>query len=114
MNFFASAQKSEGRETLENMEGEEERGIVGEENSQKDAAADETSRKKERSQTPQLGSVGVSDADDDKEEDREEQTTGSLWGHTRLTPSVANVWFITCLRGIRDSMYLIANVSSRR
>jgi hypothetical protein len=27
---------------LENMEGEEERGIVGEENSQKDAASDET------------------------------------------------------------------------
>ena len=33
------------------MEGEEERGSVGEENSQKDAAADETSRQTERSQT---------------------------------------------------------------
>lgn len=88
MNFFASAQKSEGRETLENMEGEEERGIVGEENSQKDAAADETSRQKERSQTPQLGSDRGSDDDDDKEDEREEQTSGSLWGHTRLPPSV--------------------------
>ena len=81
-------QKSEGRETLENMEGEEERGIVGEENSQKDAAADETSRQKERSQTPQLGSDRGSDDDDDKEDEREEQTSGSLWGHTRLPPSV--------------------------
>ena len=88
MNFFASTQKSEGRETLENMEGEEERGIVGEENSQKDAAADETSRQKERSQTPQLGSDRGSDDDDDKEDEREEQTSGSLWGHTRLPPSV--------------------------
>ena len=88
MNFFASTQKSEGHETLENMEGEEERGIVGEENSQKDAAADETSRQKERSQTPQLGSDRGSDDDDDKEDEREEQTSGSLWGHTRLPPSV--------------------------
>ena len=57
-------------------------------NSQTEAVADETSRKQESSQTPQLGSVGGSDADDDKEEDCEEQTTGSLWGHTRLPPSV--------------------------
>ena len=88
MNFFASAKKTKGHETLENMEGEEERGSVGEENSQKDAAADETSRQKERSQTPQLGSDRGSDDDDDKEDEREEQTSGSLWGHTRLPPSV--------------------------
>jgi hypothetical protein len=38
------------------MEGDEERGIVSEENSQKDAVSDETSRQKECSQTPQLSS----------------------------------------------------------
>ena len=70
------------------MEGQKERGSVGEENSQKDAAADETSRQKERSQTPQLGSDRGSDDDDDKEDERDEQTSGSLWGHTRLPPSV--------------------------
>jgi hypothetical protein len=70
------------------MEGEEERGSVGEENSQKDAAADETRRQTERSQTPQLRSDRGSDDDDDKEDEREEQTSGSLWGHARLPPSV--------------------------
>ena len=40
----------------ENMEGEEERGSVREENSQKDAAADETSIQTQCSQTPQLPS----------------------------------------------------------
>jgi len=46
---------------MQNMEGEEERGTVGEENSQKDAAT-------ERSQTPQLPSDRGSDDDDDKED----------------------------------------------
>jgi len=73
---------------VQNMEGEEERGSVGEENSQKDAAADETSRQTECSQTPQLRSDRGSDDDDDKEDEREEQTSGSLWGHARLPPSV--------------------------
>jgi hypothetical protein len=54
---------------MQNMEGEEERGSVGEENSQKDAAADETSRQTERSQTPQLRSDRGSDDDDDKEDE---------------------------------------------
>ena len=73
---------------MQNMEGEEERGSVGEENSQKDAATDETSRQTERSQNPQLRSDRGSDDDDDKEDEREEQTSGSLWGHARLPPSV--------------------------
>ena len=45
------------------MEGEEERAMGEDEskyNSQTEAAADKTSRQKERSQTPQLGSVGGS------------------------------------------------------
>ena len=48
------------------MEGEEERGMGGDE-SQTETAADETSRHPERSQTPELrelGSVGGSDADE--------------------------------------------------
>jgi hypothetical protein len=73
---------------MQNMEGEEERGSVGEENSQKDTATDETSRQTERSQTPQLRSDRGSDDDDDKEDEREEKTSGSLWGHARLPPSV--------------------------
>jgi hypothetical protein len=60
---------------MQNMEGEEERGSVGEENSQKDVAANETSRQTERSQTPQLRSDRGSDDDDDKEDEREEQTS---------------------------------------
>ena len=55
--------------------GEEE----SQDNSQTEAVADEISRQPEHSQTPLLGSVGGSDADDDTEEEREEQTTGSLW-----------------------------------
>jgi hypothetical protein len=68
--------------------GEEDRGNVAEENSEEDAAADETRRQTERSQTPRLGSGRGSDDDDDKEDEREEQTSGSLWGHARLPPSV--------------------------
>ena len=48
------------------MEGEEERGMVGDE-SQTESVTDETSRHPERSQTPELrelGSVGGSDADE--------------------------------------------------
>jgi hypothetical protein len=70
VNSFA--QKGKGLETwkkVQNMEGEEERGIVTEGNSQKDAAADETNWQKERSQTPQVGSDRGSDDDDDKEDE---------------------------------------------
>ena len=91
VKFFASVQKRKDSrlwKTMQNMEAEEERGSVGEENSQKDVAADETSRQTERSQTPQLRSDRGSDDDDDKEDEREEQTSGSLWGHARLPPSV--------------------------
>jgi hypothetical protein len=73
------------------IQGEEERGMREEEsqdNSQTEAVADEISRQTEHSQTPLLGSVEGSDADDDTEEEREEQTTGSLWGHACLPPSV--------------------------
>ena len=32
--------------------------------------------------------VGGSDGEDDKDEDREEQTSGTVWGHARLSRSV--------------------------
>ncbi len=85
VNFFASAKKAKGRETLENMEGEEERGIVGEENSQKDVVTDETSRQEECSQTPQLGSDRGSDDDDHREERgwSNLMRCGKLWSTSR-------------------------------
>jgi len=89
VNFcFCPKKRKDFEKTMENMEGEEERGSVREENSQKDAAADETSSQTQRSQTPQTPPDGGSDDDDDKEDEREEQTSGSLWGHARLPPSV--------------------------
>jgi hypothetical protein len=56
------------------MEAEEERGSVGEENSQKDAAVDETNRQTERSQTPHLRSDRGSDDDDDNRHHTTEDT----------------------------------------
>jgi hypothetical protein len=63
-------------------------GDESQQNSQTEEGADETSRQVEHSQTPPLRSQAGSDADGDPEEDREEQTTGSLWGHARLPHSV--------------------------
>ena len=57
-------------------------------NSQTEEGTDDTRRQGEYSQTPPLRSQVGSDTDDDQEEDREEQTTGSLWGHPRLPHSV--------------------------
>ena len=42
----------------------------------------------QQSQTPPLRSAVASDADDEKEEDREEETSGTLWVHARLPQSV--------------------------
>ncbi len=64
------------------MQGEEERAMGEDEsqdNSQTEAAADETSRQQERSQTPQFGSVGGSDPDDDKKFSRSKQQTLHVW-----------------------------------
>ena len=70
------------------MEGEEERTMDEEEshqNSQTESGTDEPNRQEQYSQTSDLWSEGGSDDDDDKEEDLEEHTSGTVWGHTRLS-----------------------------
>jgi hypothetical protein len=57
-------------------------------NSQSEADVGERSGQPQQSQTPPLQSAVASDADDEKEEDREEETSGTLWGHARLPQSV--------------------------
>ena len=57
-------------------------------NSQSEADVGERSGQPQQSQTPPLRSAVASDADDEKEEDREEETSGTLWGHARLPQSV--------------------------
>ena len=59
-------------------------------NSQSEADVGERSGQPQQSQTPPLRSAVASDADDEKEEDREEETSGTLWGHASLPQSVYN------------------------
>ncbi len=61
---------------------------ASERNSQSEADTDELRRHAQYSQTPPLRSEVVSDADDETEEHREEETSGTLWGHPRLPRSV--------------------------
>jgi len=57
-------------------------------NSQSEADVGERSGQPQQSQTPPLRSAVASDADDEKDEDRVEETSGTLWGHARLPQSV--------------------------
>ena len=57
-------------------------------NSQSEADVGEHSGHPQQSQTPPLRSAVASDTDDEKEEDREGETSGTLWGHARLPQSV--------------------------
>ncbi len=73
------------------MEGKEERAMDEDEshkNSQTEKGTGESNRQEHHSQTPLLRSEGGSDTEDDKKEDREEQTSGTVWGHEHLPRSV--------------------------
>ena len=85
------------------MDGEEERAMdedKSEQNSQTETVGDEPRSQEQHSRTPPLTcgqevqsdtalqTEGGSDDKDDKEEDREEQTSGTVWGHGHLSRSV--------------------------
>ena len=57
-------------------------------NSQTETGTDEPRLQEHQSQTPPLRSMGGSDGEDTKEEDREEHTSGTVWGHARFPRSV--------------------------